>query len=219
MDGFEIRGGNQMERESGRRSTSAGRSGTVSKLAVVLSTLAVVLSLVFVAHAEPAEGYVLDAYCSFSGTNPRLDYWRNSLTSSWNTAFNNGQAAWDAKTPGYGAWFATAQNSTAAEIQVYDAGYSSTWTALTTRYGSCSSWGGVVWTSIRFNLNQDDGMDATDKKKTAVHELGHVLGLGHTYYSCSKPSAMRQGMYVIDVCGLTSFPFSDDTSGAYALYH
>ncbi len=61
---------------------------------------------------------------------------------------------------------------------------------------------------IKFNQYWFDQFTTDEKKKTATHELGHALGLAHSYY----PNIMVQGQYSLTQLG------SHDISDYNTLY-
>lgn len=50
---------------------------------------------------------------------------------------------------------------------------------------------------IKFNQYHFDQFTTNEQKKTATHELGHALGLDHSYY----PNVMVQGQYSLTQLG------------------
>ncbi|NJD51645.1 MAG: matrixin family metalloprotease [Candidatus Methanoperedens sp.] len=50
---------------------------------------------------------------------------------------------------------------------------------------------------IKFNQYRFDQFTTSEQKKTATHELGHALGLNHSYY----PNVMVQGQYSLTQLG------------------
>jgi len=106
-----------------------------SRLILVLGFAAFV-SMFAIGPSRPADAYVLNG-CKFAGTNPQITYGFDGVTTTWQTAFNSGQAAWDAESPGWGGWFTA---STPANIPVWDASYDASWLGLAS--GGCDSGGG-----------------------------------------------------------------------------
>jgi hypothetical protein len=57
------------------------------------------------------------------------------------------------------------------------------------------------------------GLDQTRRRETAVHEVGHALGLDHTQASNNTNAVMRQKNF-----NDKDWPLSDDVAGINALY-
>lgn len=185
-----------------------------------------ILALSFgVGSQVSADAYVLNG-CKFPGSNPQIVYEYWNVTSTWQSAFNTAQAAWDSETPGWGGWFAY---GTSENIPVFDGGYAGSWWGLAS--GGCDSGGGETWynlthcpgsnpcVKIQFNTNTTGGMNATERAHIAVHELGHALGLAHSSLGCSNPVVMRSdATWVYDNCGLVVPPWQNDLDGVDAIY-
>lgn len=57
------------------------------------------------------------------------------------------------------------------------------------------------------------GLSKTKRRETAVHEVGHALGLGHTQTKNDRISVMRQFGF-----NNKDYPLSDDLKGINAIY-
>lgn len=190
-----------------------------------IGAFAIFLGMAWFGGNLPADAYVLNG-CKFPGTNPSIVYEFHSVTSTWQTAFNVAQAAWDDESPGWGGVFVS---GTSENIPVYDASYSASWQGLAT--GGCASGGGQTWINlancpapnpcvrIQFNTRTTGNEDATERKNIAVHELGHALGLAHSSLGCSNPVVMRSDAnWAHDNCGSTLAPYPNDLAGLDAIY-
>lgn len=144
-----------------------------------------------------------------------------SVGTTWKNSFNDGQGKWDLKTPGYGGWFTENASGTDTEVYVYDAHYAESWWGAT--FGGCSSGGSQPWyndrVDVKFNLATAGGLDSTERRLLAIHELGHGLGLAHSSLDCRVPVVMKSDpTYALDVCGTSDAPHPNDVAGIAALY-
>jgi hypothetical protein len=180
------------------------------KMAFLLVWIAFVMSVF--ASLSPASSYTFSG-CKYSGSSPAISYRYFSVSSTFQTAFDQGQYAWDV-TPVPGYFYPT--SSSDPMINVYDASsYSGTWWAL-------SSWGcsGGTYTSNETTVKMDaaemSSLSAYQKKLVLIHELGHVYGLWHSGSGCSSSRVMSQGTTKFSCSGTA--PWSNDQAGVIARY-
>jgi Pregnancy-associated plasma protein-A len=180
---------------------------------------------VFVGFQVRADAYLLNG-CKFSGTNPPILYELHTTNTDWQAAFDQAQASWDNESPGWGGYFAP---STAENIPVYAQSYSASWQGLAS--GGCNSGGWQIWyhtsscmanvpcVKIQFNTRTTASSNSTERKNSAVHELGHALGLAHSEKGCSDPAVMRSDAnWAYHNCGSLWAPYPNDLAGLDAIY-
>jgi hypothetical protein len=189
------------------------RSRRLRPVIVVLLLVILVGTLM----ALPASGWVLNR-CKYSGSNPTIHYKFYSVTSTYEAAFQSGQAAWDAtSSPGY------FKQTTGLDpnLEVYDVWSQSTnWAWIS---GGCPSGTFQTWygneTQNTFNTRTMSGLSTTEKKIVAVHEMGHSYGLAHSGLGCSAKPVMRSDpTWVLDNCGDANAPYPNDVAGVNAQY-
>ncbi|GAB1644159.1 hypothetical protein KRMM14A1259_45820 [Krasilnikovia sp. MM14-A1259] len=155
--------------------------------------------------------------CKFQGTNPALHYKKNAATASHWTATVEGAKRWNAvNAPGS---FASTTGSTYNIFVTEQSFLDHSIFAQTT--GTCTSGGTWQNNSTRFTWNTEGtvGLNATQQRMIATHELGHSLGLNHmNTSSCSgTKSVMAQGSIKWS-CGWGTEPWPDDINGVNAIY-
>ena len=68
-----------------------------------------------------------------------------------------------------------------------------------------------------FNRGVLDAQSTSIRQTTGVHEMGHVLGLGHDYESGCTISIMQADANIVIPCGRQS-PGSEDLRGITRIY-
>ena len=106
---------------------------------------------------------------------------------------------------------------------MFDSVYSDDWSAVA--LGGCDSGGRQDWyndlVEIKYNFTHMDDMSSSEKAQVGIHELGHALGLAHSYHGCNSPGpAVMRGdpLYSLNVCGDSTAPYQDDINGVENLY-
>ncbi len=181
------------------------------------STLVTLVLLLTLTGQVSAAGDSDDSGYAFRGckydpdTIEPISYRFFSVGSIYETAFKEGEKAWDQTTvPGY---FHEHSRSVDPEINVIDSRSSGQWDAMMT--GQCPTDTGLYEgneVEIEFNTRKMAPLTAKQKKIVAMHELGHAYGLAHVPDGCRL---MRQGAYKF-TCG--TMPSADDIAGVTALY-
>ena len=179
-------------------------------LKVALVLLALVGPLVIMPSI--ANAYTFHG-CKYDGTDPAISYRYYSVGATYQTAFDQGQYAWDVTSvPGY--FYSTTGSD--PMINVEDGSYSGSDWAVTS-FG-CD--GDGTYTSnevtVRMDIVDMAGLTAYEKKLVLIHELGHAYGLGHSGTGCADPRVMSQGSTKFG-CGGTP-PWSNDQAGVNARY-
>jgi hypothetical protein len=132
------------------------------------------------------------------------------VTGTIQTAFNDGQARWDASAvPGY---FDQQDWSLDPEVPVHDGVYGSTWWGLTS-WGCSSGYytGNEVY--MKFDTDNMGTLVAWQRRNIAIHELGHAYGLAEVSGSTCRVMNTYKALE-----GCASFPASDDIAGVNAVY-
>ena len=183
-------------------------------LAAITALAAVTAMLV---SAEPSSAYTFIG-CKWGGSfgaSSSITYHFSSLSSTWVTAFNQGQYAWDTKpVPGT---FVPTSSTTTMNLLVRD--YSMDLDAYGTTFYSCS--GGTFSNNQTMDFNSTAQLTGLSMSLVAMHELGHSYGLGHALNGCSDqhigPAIMQPEATVNHKCG-GSPPYADDVNGVNARY-
>lgn len=201
--------------------TQIRSSSNRSRIACLIILLHLMALLGAIVLPSSAEAYLLNG-CKFPGSNPNIEIKYMHVTDTYKSATNTAQNRWDADTPNYGGYF-TVTTGSDPEIKVYDSYYSETWYAIAA--GGCDSGGGQEWYNdlvlIKYNFNTMDDLSSSEKIQIGIHELGHALGLAHSYHGCSSPgpAVMKSdALYGLNVCGDDTAPFQDDIDGVENIY-
>jgi hypothetical protein len=162
------------------------------------------------ATPAPANAYVVHN-CQYDPDSiSPISYKFFDVTSAFQTAFKDGEAAWDAtSSPGFFREFPYLVDP---EINVTDGSFSGDWLARTT-WGCSNGWYSGNEVNIQFDTVDMSDLTAYQKKITAEHELGHAYGLADTPQTGCR--VMRQGEYKW-TCG--SMPAADDINGVNYIY-
>lgn len=192
--------------------------GDVTRIAVECLLLGVVVGAMLLSMVSPANAWVLNR-CKYAGSDPTIHYKFYSVTSTYETAFQSGQAAWDAtSSPGYfkevTGWD--------PNLEVRDEWSSSTkwaWVAGGCPSGTYQTWNGNE-TYMTFNTRTMASLSATEKKIVAIHEMGHSYGLAHSSLGCgaNRPVMRSDPTWVLDNCGDANAPYPNDVAGVNAQY-
>lgn len=183
--------------------------------------LVLALVAVFIPAVAPSAEAVNFNGCKYAGSSPAIGYRYYSVSSTWQTAFNSGQSAWDSSSAA--GYFTYTPTDSTPNIPVEDFWTSSTWWGLAT--GGCASGGGQTWynekVEVDFNTRTTGSLSTTEKKLVVIHELGHAYGLAHTSTNCGgvyKAVMHSDPTWVLDNCGSSAAPYSNDVYGVNIVY-
>jgi hypothetical protein len=170
-----------------------------------------------VTRTSPASAWVTNSVnCKFNGPAVRMyDYGAYYTLNQWSQIVNHAASNWNNSTD---VDTITSGVGTNTHIVYWKKVATSQYTGLTS-YPGCSSglWTGnsiiTMGSTVRFQ--GDLGAD----RNTAVHELGHAIGLGHPAgQNCNAPPGIMQSTdYSYFTCGLYTLT-QDEVAGANALY-
>lgn len=181
-----------------------------ARSALNLSVAALLTLVAVVGGRSMAEAYVLHGCEYAAGSIDPISYRFYSITGTIKTAFNEGQANWDAAAvPGY---FDQQDWSLDPEVPVHDGVYGGGWYGLTS--WGCSSGhytGNEVY--MKFDTTEMGTLAAWQRRNIAIHELGHAYGLADVTGTLCRVMNVGKALE-----GCAVFPASDDISGVNAIY-
>lgn len=188
-------------------------AATLAKRHAAAAAIGLLMGIGLVAGTPTsADAYVIGDCRYAPGTIDPISWRYFSVGSIYVTASNHGFSAWNSTaTDGY---FEQHSLSLDPEVNVTDDAYNDTtyawWAAGCTSDGYYSgNEGDFVW-----NTSSAGSRSATQKKRIAVHELGHAYGLDHVGSgSGAGCRIMRTDVGQMTDCTIT-YPAADDIAGA-----
>lgn len=181
----------------------------------VIAAVALVTAL-WVGGVRPASAYTYQGYYFAGMLSPGITYCNNAGDSGSITAFNNAVSSWS--NDGYAdAWFTSSCSNPQEELISGDQGNVG-WDGETVYYSTlqhtCNGWTEEFATDSELNTYYTSGYSSGERQSVAGHELGHVLGLGHStaYAIMIADTPTRWGTDGIDT------PQTDDNNGVNAIY-
>ncbi|MGX6607701.1 matrixin family metalloprotease [Micromonosporaceae bacterium Da 78-11] len=177
------------------------------RLVAVLSAVLVALTGVTVAGASPAyASHVSGRHWAHDGLSHSQIYFVDHTGSLWPVTTSTYK--WN-EAKGVDSYYVSSCPSSrlhCVDVREYNADDGN--------YGvTYLSWSGVHYTSVRVTLNNRNATNATQRRKTTCHELGHVLGLEHRTVSSS---CLRSGNAV--TLNISLVPDAHDFTALHDLY-
>ena len=154
----------------------------------------------------------------FHSYTPKV-YYRTTVSSNMLSYVKNGILAWNNGTSTHGATVSTVSSASAADVTVSAGAYGDTsWAGYTWKYdeyGNAADDENIYYTAY-IGLNTSYSISSASAwKLVAMHEMGHVFGLGHDESVAS--TIMRTLDSAVINSGLTS-PTSYDYNGVRVAY-